>query len=118
MAKFNGEEWTKISRMTSIDDPQQLLTVYDELEFVALTNGKGKIQLFSGREVFEKTPAPVQVVDTVGAGDAFSAALAAGAMTGAEPAVMLEIACAAGTLAVQHPGAHVQLPEQITTCFN
>ena len=52
----------------------------------------------------------VEVVDTVGAGDAFNGALAAALAEGKEPSEAIPFACAAGALAVTKPGAQGALP--------
>lgn len=50
-------------------------------------------------------PPPVRPVDTTGAGDAFTGALAVAWCRGATPAQALRRACAAGALATTRPGA-------------
>jgi fructokinase len=48
------------------------------LKCIALTRGANGSLLWRRREVHEQVPAPVEVVDTVGAGDSFTAALISG----------------------------------------
>uniref|UniRef100_UPI003B3A0D66 PfkB family carbohydrate kinase n=1 Tax=Nakamurella sp. TaxID=1869182 RepID=UPI003B3A0D66 len=48
---------------------------------------------------------PVRAVDTTGAGDAFTGALAVAWSRGDDPASALRRACAAGALAATRPGA-------------
>ena len=57
------------------------------------------------------------VVDAVGAGDAFSGVLAAGALLGTNEQQVLDLACTAGAAAVQHPGAHLELPAEVKGAF-
>lgn len=54
----------------------------------------------------------VPVVDTVGAGDAFCAALAVRMAEGAEFAEAVRFACAAGALACTQPGAAATMPQR------
>ena len=56
-------------------------------------------------------------VDAVGAGDAFSGVLAAGALLDTNQQQVLNLACTAGAAAVQHPGAHLQLPDEVKAAF-
>lgn len=53
----------------------------------------------------DATPPPVRAVDTTGAGDAFTGALAVAWSRGEDPAAALRRACAAGALATTRPGA-------------
>jgi len=88
------------------------------LEVIALTRGEQGAELYIPDQVFRARSAPVPVADTVGAGDAFSAALAAGVMLGADLAHTLETACAAGAAVVQHPGAQIVLPDDLLGAFD
>lgn len=64
-------------------------------------------------EVVASAPAPrVAVVDTVGAGDAFVAALTVALLEDQEPATALAFACAAGSLATTRSGAQPSLPQR------
>ena len=58
-----------------------------------------------GRQLAAASPPPVQVLDTTGAGDAFTAALAVGLTSGMQPAQALRRACCAGALATTKAGA-------------
>ena len=61
-------------------------------------------------ERFSAQPPPVSPIDSTGAGDAFTGALAVAWVSGAEPADALRFACAAGALATTRPGAGVAAP--------
>jgi ribokinase len=63
-----------------------------------------------GREVARARPPRVDVVDTVGAGDAFTAAVAICFAAGVDAAETLAFACAVGALATTRPGAQPALP--------
>jgi len=54
------------------------------LKLLAVTLGRQGSLLCTARERREEPGLPVQVLDTVGAGDAFTAALAAGLLEGAD----------------------------------
>lgn len=70
----------------------------------------GAVLTQSGREVARATPPHVDVVDTTGAGDAFSAALVVGLLEGRSQSEALERACVAGALATTRSGAQSGLP--------
>jgi ribokinase len=78
---------------------------------VALTQGASGATLFRhGRQVAKAIPPPVTVVDTVGAGDCFVAALTIGLIDGASPEQALTRAVTAGALATTREGAQPSLP--------
>ena len=115
--KLNEEEWDVVRRITRQDTPAQMVERFD-LEMIALTRGDQGATLYIPDQIFSSQSAPVPVVDTVGAGDAFSGALAAGVMLGADLTQTLEIACAAGAAVVQHPGAQIALPGEVLAAFD
>jgi ribokinase len=81
---------------------------------VVVTMGKaGAEALQDGRVVAQARPPQVEAIDTVGAGDAFVAALAVSLLEdlGLEPA--LKRACAAGALATTRAGAQPSLPTAV-----
>ncbi len=63
-----------------------------------------------GRTRARATPPHVDVVDTTGAGDAFSAALVVGLLEARPEQEALERACVAGALATTRHGAQAGLP--------
>lgn len=78
---------------------------------VAVTLGaRGARLLSQGREVASAVPPKVRVVDTTGAGDAFTAALTVALAEGQGVADALAFACATGALAATRPGAQPSLP--------
>lgn len=80
---------------------------------VALTYGSRGASLRRGAETLaEATPPPVKAVDTVGAGDTFTAALVVALMEKQEPAAALAFACAAAAASTTRPGAQPSLPRR------
>ena len=78
---------------------------------VALTLGSmGAILYRRGRAVARATPPPVDVVDTVGAGDCFVAALTVSLLDGLSPGLALKRAVIAGALATIIEGAQPSMP--------
>ena len=78
---------------------------------VAVTYGASGAAMFvDGLEVAKVPAAEVaEVVNTVGAGDAFSAALTLAVLAGAPDELALRTACAVGAAAVAHPSAQPPL---------
>lgn len=78
---------------------------------VATTYGSSGASLRKhGELVAEAKPPEVTAIDTVGAGDAFTAALTVALVEGQEPAAALRFACAAGAAAATRAGAQPSLP--------
>jgi len=80
------------------------LDIYQGL--LASTFGsKGAILSRNGKQIAEAKPPKVDVVDTTGAGDAFTAALTVALVSGMEPRAALEQACVVGALTTTKMGA-------------
>jgi ribokinase len=78
---------------------------------VATTYGaRGAVLRKGGEIIAEAAPPEVMAVDTVGAGDAFTAALTVALVEGIEPSEALRFACAAGAAAATRSGAQPSLP--------
>ena len=111
--------------------PDQLLTMADLLSvneseaatygdrlmtsgaLVAISLGsQGAVLYRDGREIARAAPPEVRVVDTVGAGDTFTAALTVALIEGRPPQDALAFAVAAGALACTRPGAQPSLPHR------
>ncbi|MEM6683772.1 MAG: ribokinase [Pseudomonadota bacterium] len=85
------------------------LTRFDGL--VAQTYGARGAALFrNGQQIAQAEPPVVQAVDTTGAGDTFTGALAVALSQGMENAAALQFACAAGALATTKHGAQEGMP--------
>ena len=83
----------------------------DGARIVVVTYGsRGAAAFVAGREVARATPPRVEAIDTVGAGDAFCAALVVALVTSRPLVEALPFACAAGALATTRPGAQPALP--------
>ena len=116
IVKLNGEEWEAVRDLAAVSAPADLLARY-ALDRLAITFGRDGAQLHLPGASFAARPAPVSVVDAVGAGDAFSGVLAASALLGTRPQQALDLACAAGASAVQQRGAHCPLPQAVKAAF-
>ena len=116
IVKLNDEEWEAVRDIAAVAAPADLLARY-ALDCLAITFGGDRAQLHIPGASFAARPAPASVVDAVGAGDAFSGVLAASALLETDPQQALELACAAGTSAVQHRGAHCPMPDAVKAAF-
>ena len=117
LVKLNGDE---LARLCGLVEPGAVQQKFDLQEAIlrlakrvgsrsfCVTLGEGGASYF-GKEGRFTEPAPrVKVRDTIGAGDAFTAALVAGQIRDASPAgthAALKNACALGSLIASLPGA-------------
>ena len=80
---------------------------------VAISLGDAGAALYrGGKEIAREAPPEVQVVDTVGAGDTFTAALTVALIEGMTERDALRFAVTAGALACTRPGAQPSLPQR------
>ena len=78
---------------------------------IAITFGsRGATLQKSGETIAEAKPPQVNAIDTVGAGDTFTAALTVALVEGQVPEDALRFACAAGAVATTRAGAQPSLP--------
>ena len=81
--------------------------------YVATTFGADGAELRRRGETIARSGSPrVDVIDTTGAGDTFTAALTVALVDGLPPAEALAFACAAGALATTRAGAQPSLPRR------
>jgi len=80
---------------------------------IAITYGSRGATLQKGGEtIAEAKPPNVDAIDTVGAGDTFTAALTVALVEGQAPEQALRFACAAGAVATTRQGAQPSLPSR------
>ena len=99
---IGAQPWPEVAAaLVALGPATAIVTVGDE----------GAVVHTGGRAV--SIPAPrVEVVDTTGAGDAFSGAFAARLAAGADPATAASYGVAAGSLAVTRAGAQPSMPRR------
>ncbi len=88
-----------------------LLEAYPNLDLAAITLGAHGSLLVTREKVLRHPGVSVQVADTVGAGDAFTAALAVYRLRGASLRAQSEAANRWGAWVASQPGAMPELPE-------
>jgi ribokinase len=82
---------------------------------IAITRGEhAAVILKKGLVIADCVPPTVECIDTVGAGDCFTAALTLALVEGMPPDQALRFACAAGAAATTKPGAQPSLPDRAT----
>jgi fructokinase len=90
-----------------------LLDAFPSLELVAVTRGDHGSLLVRRNAWHEHAGIPTKVVDTVGAGDAFTAALAHYLLLGADLAVLNKAGNRWGSWVASKPGSMPDLPEAV-----
>jgi fructokinase len=99
--KVNLSELSQLTGVTVEDDPShaaQSLSSRTGVKRICVTGGAAGAWLIDDGTQHFSPGLHVNVVDTVGAGDAFTAALVAGLLYGEEPAMFLGRACRLGAL--------------------
>ncbi len=74
MAKVSEEEWPTVARSLGLESPRDLIASFPKIRSIAMSRGANGMAHF-GEENFELPGVPIRFVDTVGAGDAFTAAM-------------------------------------------
>ena len=112
--KFNDDEIIEIaaalqSPFKSLEENMQFIAEKTNAASICVTKGKdGALLLWKGK-VYNNAGYPVEVADTVGAGDSFLASLITLLLTGKAPQEALDYACAIGALVAQSHGANPQI---------
>lgn len=112
--KFNDEELLEItaamdSPFTSLEENMNFIAERTKVKAICVTRGKhGALLMWEG-QLYENEGYPVEVADTVGAGDSFLAALIASLLTGIAPQTAIDFACAVGALVAEAPGANPEI---------
>jgi len=110
IVKLNHEELPRIMRLFELehhreeDSARRLLSLHD-LKLVCVTRGNGGSLLISAGECSEHPGFRVKVADTVGAGDAFTAAIVHGYLRGTSLARINENANRVGAWVASQSGA-------------
>jgi fructokinase len=115
--KLNDEELPLVARLSdctgdAVEVMQQLARQY-ELRLVALTRGPAGAVLMSGNEVSDLPGVPVDVVDTVGAGDAFTASMTLDLLAGRRLEDVNKPAIATASHVCSQPGATMPFPDHL-----
>lgn len=118
LLKINDEEVETVANLlgwngkSELDICRQLLEMYG-LKMVVLTRGSEDSYVLSSTEVSHKLTPHVPVVDTVGAGDSFTAAFVAGILSGKSISEAHQLAVDVSAYVCTQPGAMPVLPEDL-----
>lgn len=114
--KFNDDEILEIASglgfsSDSLEDNMSFISENTNTKAICVTRGKhGSILLWENRWYYHSGYV-VEVVDTVGAGDSFLAALIAKLMIDKDPQEALRFAGAVGAIVATHPGANPKIQD-------
>jgi fructokinase len=119
IVKLNDEELPVLARLLALPD-ESLATFAAHtrelgVQIVVLTRGAAGCSVATERGVVDVSSAPIQVVDTVGAGDAFTAAFIHGLLLHWPPERAARLANAVGGLVASRAGAMPEIAEQVRT---
>lgn len=116
VVKLNDEELTVLAETYSLcgSTRTQLESLAErfELEAVALTRGPDGAAILKGNKMSEHPGIATKVADTVGAGDAFAAALTVGLLEGRALNDINQSACEVAAFVCSQQGAAPRLPQQ------
>lgn len=117
VVKLNTEELAELADLLAIGspDPVPFARVIQEhfgVETVCVTQGRQGCLLIERERVLPVPGVPIKVADTVGAGDAFTAALIYGRLQGWTPDKAASFATRCGALVAERPGAMPPLRDE------
>ncbi len=115
--KLNDDELPILAKLcgisgSEIEQMQELGRCFD-LQLVALTRGDKGAVLSRGEDISEYPGVPTKVIDTVGAGDAFTAALVMGLLNQEPLDAINERACRLASFVCSQPGAVPKIPPEL-----
>ena len=109
--KLSDEELDRVARACEIpsfeSELERLKMIREKfgLRWVVMTEGAEGATLVLEKESVRQPGVPAKVVDTVGAGDSFTAALTIGLLEKSDPSEVLETACQLAAEVCSHAGA-------------
>jgi len=115
--KLNEDELAVLKTLCGLSGPDlevmRQLAGRFSLQAVALTRGANGAALLFGDQVSEQEGIRTEVVDTVGAGDAFSAALTIGLLERRHPQTIIRTACELAAYVCSQAGATPKIPKHL-----
>ncbi|WP_372895403.1 carbohydrate kinase [Stieleria sp.] len=115
--KLNDDELPLLARINGLSgddvDVMRQLAARHQLRYVALTRGADGAAIVSDNEVSDLPGIPTEVADTVGAGDAFTAAITLGLLGGQDIDTVNRNAIAVASYVCSQPGATMTFPDDL-----
>jgi fructokinase len=115
--KLSDEELPVLAEMFGltgqITEQLEALRAKFDLRLIAYTRGPGGSLLVSAGEIHDHSGYPVSVIDSVGAGDSFTAALCMGLLNNKQLSDINEHANRVGSFVCQQTGATPVLPDEL-----
>lgn len=105
----NATECRGITGITDLEQAVKMLS--DHISYIGVKLGEKGALLYHGGELYQQDSLPVEVVDTVGAGDSFDAGFVYAYLAGWEPRRMLKLATICGSLSTQKAGGTSAQPD-------
>ncbi len=122
--KLNDDELFEISKVlgskyNSIEQNVLFISKETKTKSVCVTKGPHGALLLTEGKLYYNSGYQIKVADTVGAGDSFLASLISRLLSGSDPQLAINYACAVGALVAQSKGANpVISPEDIDKFVN
>jgi fructokinase len=120
--KLNLREVAELRQMLELGGTERelirdLMDDY-EIDLVCVTRGENGCSIYTSQEQTDSSVPPIQVVDTVGSGDAFSAGLTIKYLDGSPPQSIARGANLLGAHVARCRGAMPDVPQQVIEQFN
>lgn len=115
--KFNDEEIIEISeynklKYNSLEESIKAISQFTNTNQICVTRGADGAVLYLNDKFYYNNGIQVKVIDTVGAGDSFLAALISKLLNKEDPQRALDYACAIGSLVAAKEGANAVISEE------
>lgn len=120
--KLNDEELLEVAHALGsisdvIEDNILFLSKETNTKSICVTKGKYGAVLYVNNQFYSHKGFSVQVVDTIGAGDSFLAALLSKILYTHDYEKVVEFGCAVGALVASHKGANPVISDEEISCF-
>lgn len=122
--KFNDDELYEISAFLnspyySLEQNILFIAEYTNTNHICITKGSHGAVLYYNEKMYYNSGYKIDVVDTVGSGDSFLAALLCKLLSNDDPQNAIDFACAMGALVAKNEGANPKISEkEIRTFMN
>jgi fructokinase len=120
--KFNDDELYEISRFLnspyySLEQNILFIAKHTNTKHICVTKGSHGAVLYYNEKMYYNSGYKIDIVDTVGSGDSFLAALLSKLLTNDEPQNAIDFACAMGALVAKNEGANPKITEKSIHAF-